>query len=172
LDGQVKRAGWLAGSLVAAVAIVAAAWGIWSARQRGGLLIPIPDTEDSLVLRTDYSDDTAWEKLAAAIRAPVGEFRAHVTFISEPKCRGLDVRRVIEQLPDDFGRSFIFIVDETAIRFPEHPVLVVDLHEQPGRTFRVIPSAMWAVENNLSLANLDFNEFADNVGADGIFRGL
>jgi hypothetical protein len=28
------------------------------------------------------------------------------------------------------------------------------------------------VENNLSLANMDFHEFADNVGADGVFRGF
>jgi hypothetical protein len=28
------------------------------------------------------------------------------------------------------------------------------------------------VENNLSLANMDFDEFADAVDADGVFRGL
>jgi hypothetical protein len=38
--------------------------------------------------------------------------------------------------------------------------------------FRVIPSQMWSVENNLSIANMDFFEFADAVGDDGIFRGF
>jgi len=28
------------------------------------------------------------------------------------------------------------------------------------------------VENNLSLANMDFEEFADSVDADGVFRGF
>jgi hypothetical protein len=31
---------------------------------------------------------------------------------------------------------------------------------------------MWSVENNLSLANMDFDEFADAVDAAGIFRGF
>jgi hypothetical protein len=49
---------------------------------------------------------------------------------------------------------------------------VVDLHRQRGRTFRAIPSQIRAIENNLSLANMDFAEFADNAGADGVFRGF
>jgi len=31
---------------------------------------------------------------------------------------------------------------------------------------------MCSVENNLSIANMDFSEFADNVDKDGIFRGF
>jgi hypothetical protein len=31
---------------------------------------------------------------------------------------------------------------------------------------------MWGVENNLSVANMDFHEFADNVEDDGVFRGF
>jgi hypothetical protein len=38
--------------------------------------------------------------------------------------------------------------------------------------FRVVPQEMWAVENNLSLGNMDFKEFADAVGQDGVFRGF
>jgi hypothetical protein len=55
---------------------------------------------------------------------------------------------------------------------PERPVVVVDLGAQPGRTFRVIPREMWGVGNNLSLANMDFREFADNADPDGMFRGF
>jgi hypothetical protein len=36
--------------------------------------------------------------------------------------------------------------------------------------FRVIPSKLWAVD--LSLANMDYEEFADAVDAEGIFRGF
>jgi hypothetical protein len=31
---------------------------------------------------------------------------------------------------------------------------------------------MWAVENNRSLANMDFHELADYAGPDGILRGI
>jgi hypothetical protein len=50
--------------------------------------------------------------------------------------------------------------------------LVVDLFEEPGRTFRAVPSAIQSIENNLSIANMDFWEFADNVDAAGVFRGF
>ena len=43
---------------------------------------------------------------------------------------------------------------------------------QHGKTFRVAPAYMWSVENNLSLANMDFSEFADHVDAGGVFRGF
>jgi maltoporin len=68
--------------------------------------------------------------------------------------------------------SFAFIADQTTFTNPERLVLVVDLYEEPGRTFRVIPHEMWSVQNNLSVANVDFYEFADNIDADGVFRGF
>ena len=49
---------------------------------------------------------------------------------------------------------------------------MVDLYEEPGRTFRVIPAEIWSVDNNLSIANMDFAEFADAVEPDGVFRGF
>lgn len=139
-------------------------------------LINIPDAESSLVLRTDYADDVAWETVCAAIKAPVrtpaGEFRAYVAFLSDKRYQGLQPDQVLKLLPGDYGCSFIFVVDEIALRNPEHPVLVLDVGDKGGRPFRVIPSEMWCVENNLSLANMDFSEFAENVDADGVFRGF
>jgi len=72
----------------------------------------------------------------------------------------------------DAERSYLFVADRTAMTHPEKPVLVMDFFEEPGRTFRVIPTEMWGVENNLTLANMGFEEFADNVDSDGIFRGF
>jgi hypothetical protein len=31
---------------------------------------------------------------------------------------------------------------------------------------------LWGIENNLSIANMDFEEFGNAVGKDGIFRGF
>jgi len=31
---------------------------------------------------------------------------------------------------------------------------------------------MWSVENNLSISNMDFSDFADSADADGVFRGF
>jgi hypothetical protein len=35
-----------------------------------------------------------------------------------------------------------------------------------------IPSEIQSIENNLSLANMDFEEFAESADKDGIFRGF
>ncbi len=131
----------------------------------------LPKTGNSLVLRTDFLDDAAWDSICAAIRAPVGEFQAYVDCLSDPECDGMTAEQ-LTMLTPTASHSFVFIVDRLALSHPEHPILIVDLSHEPGRTFRVIPSEMWAVENNLSLANMDFSEFADEVDHDGILRGL
>ncbi len=99
-------------------------------------------------------------------------FRAYVECISDVSCDGLLPENVASVLPADSQRSFVFLVDSVAISNKEHPVLVVDLYENPGRTFRVIPSEAWGVENNLQLANMDFSDFAVSVDSDGVFRGF
>ncbi len=131
----------------------------------------LPETENAAVVRTDFSNDAAWEAICAAIRKPVGIFQAYVDFVDDPAFTGITVDQIPSLIRKGVFRSFIFIVDQFALSHPEHPILVVDLYTEPGRIFRVIPSEMWGVENNLSLANMDFAEFADAVDPDGIFRG-
>jgi hypothetical protein len=132
----------------------------------------IPETEDSLVLRTDFSDYSAWEAICAAITKPVGEFRAYVEFVSDPVFAGIKVEQLLSLISQNSKHMFVFIVDQVTISRPDYPILVVDILREPGRTFRVIPSEMWGIENNLSIANMDFSEFADSVDPDGVFRGF
>ncbi|MEO8612986.1 MAG: hypothetical protein ABI690_34150 [Chloroflexota bacterium] len=135
---------------------------------------PIPETLKSLVLRTDFSNDAVWDALCEAIQTPTSDdgFRAVVEFVSDRDFEGISIEQVLENTSEDWRHSFLFIVDHEAIANPEHPVVVLDLYEERGRTFRVIPAEMWGVENNLSIANMDFADFADNADADGVFRGF
>jgi hypothetical protein len=138
----------------------------------------IPRAKNAVVLRADFSDDAAWDDLCAVMLEPTPRdgFRANLDFVSDRAFEGATVKDVLGHLPEganrDFMFTFIFIVDRIALSNPEHPVLVVDLHDQPGRTFRVIPSEMWGAENNLSIANMDFADFAESADADGVFRGF
>jgi hypothetical protein len=134
----------------------------------------LPTTEDALLLRTDFSDDAVWDELCKTVVKPTPEygFQAYVTFVSERVFAGLSLEGVLERLNPEVYRSFLVMVDALTISHPEHPLLVVDLIDKPGRTFRVIPSEMWSVENNLSTANMDFDDFAAAVEADGVFRGF
>jgi hypothetical protein len=132
----------------------------------------IPDTEHTLVLRTDYADDAAWTNLCREIEKPVGEFRAYVEFLSDREYEGVTPEELVDLASGGSDRTFMFLVDRAALSDPEHPVLVLDLSENPGSMFRVIPSEIWGVENNLSIANMDFLEYAENADDDGVFRGF
>lgn len=132
----------------------------------------IPRTQNALVLRADFSDESTWQLVCTEVRTPVGEFQAYVEFFSDPSFEGVGVDQLVLLRQEPLEHSFMFVVDHVTITNPDHPILVVDLREGPGRTFRVVPSEAWGVENNLSVGNMDFEEFADHVDSDGVFRGF
>jgi hypothetical protein len=139
-------------------------------------LKPLPVTESALVLRTDFSDDAAWVSLCRAIERPQPRygFRANVEFVSDPAFDGATLDQLLALSSQGPYVLFMFVADKLALTHPEQPVLVIELDPQGdfGRTFRVIPSEMWGVENNLSIANMDFEDFAGSADLDGIFRGF
>ena len=134
----------------------------------------IPETENALVLRTDFSDQAAWDGICAAIQKPVGifRFRANVEFLDEPQYANLTRDQLLNLIPPNYNHSFIIVADRTTISQLDHPLLIVDLYERSGNEFRSIPSQIQGIENNLSIANMDFEEFAESIDEDGIFRGF
>jgi hypothetical protein len=132
-----------------------------------------PSTSDALLVRTDYSNQQAWEVLlAAALAESEDGFRAFVEVIDNAALDGLDPIGVRSALPDDYVHSFVIVADRDSLISPDHPLLVIDLLDDPGRTFRVIPAELWSVDNNLSISNMFFAEFADSVDPDDVFRGF
>jgi len=133
----------------------------------------LPRTDDPLRLRASFADETAWTELCAAVQAPSGEeqFRAYVTPVSDRAYDGVSLEEVVSTASET-GHSFLFLADAISLEGPEHALLVVDLYQEPGRSFRTIPSEAWSVENNLTLANIDFSDFTDAVDERGIFRGF
>jgi len=135
----------------------------------------LPPTNDALVLRTDFTDDEAWRDVCDRIGQPEPEygFVANVECVSDPRFDRLTPAALVDLARRDSQfRTYLFAVDAVTISDPEHPVLVVDVHDNPGRTFRVTPAELWGIENNLSISNMDFFEFADAVDDDGVFRGF
>ena len=63
-------------------------------------------------------------------------------------------------------------MDSDALTRADRAVRVVNLYEPRGASFRVIPANLWSVQANLSLANMDWEEFTGALGADGVFRGF
>lgn len=137
---------------------------------------PLPRVNDALLLRTDFSDDAAWVSLCEAVQQPnEAGFKANVACISDVAYEALAVGELVARAPkgDQCGHHAVaFVADAQTFSDVERPMLVVNLNDQPGRTFRVIPREMWSVENNLSIANMDYDDFAEHTDADGVFRGF
>lgn len=137
----------------------------------------LPTTEKSLVIRTDFSADAGWNAVCEAMARPWDseEFQDDIECLSDPEYEGLTVDQLIELAADDEERTFAFLVDHATITRPGYPVLAVDLwEEEPGRSFRTVPVEVWTIHANLSLATMDFADFADaaDADADGIYRGF
>lgn len=79
---------------------------------------PFPMTTDTPVVRTDFSDEAAWETIGRAIRETEGEFEANVTFVDDRAYEGAGPEQVEDRVPTDWGHTFLFLVDRVAIAHP------------------------------------------------------
>jgi hypothetical protein len=133
----------------------------------------LPELSGSDLVRTDFTDDDAWAQVSSEAQLESAEgFRAYIEPVSDPAFDGLSWRTVKTALPADDDRgAVLFITDSVTLGSPEHPILVVDLMEDRP-PFRCIPPELWGIENNLNIANMDWEDFADAVDDDGIFRGF
>lgn len=139
----------------------------------------LPNSSGSLLVRTDFSDDSAWHAVsAAAVAVNSDGFQAYVTAVDDRGNEAVTWQSLRDAVPDnDHGASVLFIVDESTIASPDRAILAVDviqhrLHGTEHEPFRCIPSELWSVANNLNIANMDWADFAGHTGDDGVFRGL
>lgn len=128
-------------------------------------------------MRTDYSDDAAWTSaFAAATAVYEGDAFPHMGAKLDPveSAELADLGPAALLALERAGYlSAIAVADARTMR--DHTLLFVDFNEQRGelgRAFRAVPEEAEAVVANLSLANMNFAEFADSVHADGVFRGF
>jgi hypothetical protein len=141
-------------------------------------MVMLPTAGATPVIRTDFTDDDAWEAVRAAILAPSrdGElFVSHVGFVDDPGLAGQTPEGILALIPDAFAEihSCLFIVDQTTISSPDWPVLVIYLNnDRKAWMFRTIADVLHTVEANLSVGNLDFYEFVDAADQNGVFRGF
>jgi hypothetical protein len=58
--------------------------------------------------------------------------------------------------------TYVFVADVKTMTDDEHSLLAVDLYDEPGRTFRVPPRWFPDVSANLTIANMDFADYAEH----------
>ncbi|GHF51332.1 hypothetical protein GCM10017566_25570 [Amycolatopsis bartoniae] len=127
------------------------------------------------IVRTDFSDPQAWEAAWSDITAPQGYWDGEVvlgaTLVARPEFDGWtagDLAALLSRTDHDL----VFVVDAVTLASPEHPVLVIEVgpdHDRP-RTFRATPHALVDVETQLSIANMDWEDFSESTDPDGVLR--
>jgi hypothetical protein len=132
----------------------------------------IPDGEGTPLIRTDFSSDETWREIVeAATRMSPQGFSAHLLVVDDAAFAGADRHGLAELAERTTGHGLLILADRTTMTHPDRPLLCVD-PLPPGGAFRAIAGQLWGIENNLALANMDFDEFASAVDPDGIFRGF
>jgi hypothetical protein len=153
------------------------------------------DEQNPWVIRTCFSDDQTWGLIKKQVIAPQRDplsgmdFTANVRFVEDPSLANLSSHELVRSLPADYPGYVAVVVDAESIQENEHSLLIVgfapqgdapeNFERKPNqvplediRTFRAIPSTIQSIENNLSIANMDFDDFRKAVGVDGVFRGF
>ena len=132
---------------------------------------PLPESDLALLIRTDFSDDAAWNEIREVVKMPVDGFYAYVHYVEDREYSGITRDQILE-LFRGYNQSYAMIVDDVSIQNAEHPILILDLFDDAHPEFRAIPSMIQSIENNLSIANLDFEDFSSAADPDGILRGF
>lgn len=128
-----------------------------------------PSTDQTPLIRTDFSNDETWYRVAeAALKESPEGFSAKLHIVDDRSFEGADPACLAQMVEE---HALVILADETTMKDREMPLLCIGLFA-PGGSFRVVPEHLWGVENNLSLANMDFADFADAVDPDGVFRGF
>lgn len=132
----------------------------------------LPPTENALLVRTDFSNQNAWKRLIADAQEPSDPFVFNMEIVDDRANSGATAEQLMTALPAEYPHSFIVIADRDSMSQPGYPLLVLDVLGEAGRRFRAIASQVALIDNNLSIGNMDFAEFAESVDETGIFRGL
>jgi hypothetical protein len=133
----------------------------------------LPCTLEALVVRTDFSADDAWDALREALFSPSKDgFLANVALVDDRRYEGLLLDQALGLVPAEYRHPLLVLADSVTVASIERPLLVVDLRAERGRCVRVVAAKLWSIENNLSDANMDFEEFAGAADDDGVFRGF
>ncbi|MGR4877896.1 DUF6924 domain-containing protein [Streptomyces sp. LARHCF249] len=149
------------------------------------------DEFHALVVRTDYGDEPAWKAVTAELMKPWGDdgcYEALVHFVDDPAWAGATVDEVLEAASANDELSVLFVADSVTMSSAHHALLAVATSEEEdepfeeddegihefGREFRTVPTEVHWIHANLSLANLDFEEYAQAAHEDPekVFRSF
>jgi hypothetical protein len=133
----------------------------------------LPSGDAALLIRTEFNDDALWLAVVdAATRKNPDGFAANLAVVDDAAWAGASAQDVFAAHAGDKVRVVAFIFDAAAALDKERRALLcVNLAGKKVRTLRVLPTEVWSVENNLTLGNMEWRDFASAL-KDGTFEGF
>ena len=138
------------------------------------------ETENSLLIRTDFSDDSAWESFIQEVNSYAYDLAELLDYINDPAFAGLTTDALVNQFQGQEFHSFILVADQRTFTESIPTVEVISLVSgidssfgtpyEVGQTIRATARGLWDVVANLPIGNMDFGEIADSAGADGVLE--
>lgn len=134
----------------------------------------LPDSEIYLLIRTYFGDDAAWDELRTAIDEGSQEgFFATVEYVDDRQFDRFSVEALEAAHPHRADAwDVMYVADERAIIERAHPLLVVRVGCSDDQPFRCRADLLYEVDANLSLANLDWDDFRDQIDESGVYGGV
>ncbi|GGM22407.1 hypothetical protein GCM10010129_78360 [Streptomyces fumigatiscleroticus] len=146
----------------------------------------LPRSGATLLVRTDFSDEAAWQTLRTVVTTPDDEdeaFLAVLRIVDDPAYRDLTAQQIAALAPAE--DDLLIVADKKALTDPQMPLLALYMDDEGGDEdgdeseqgpaydeLRVVAKELWAIENNISAANMDWEEFVAAAEEDGVFRGF
>lgn len=134
----------------------------------------------SFLIRTDFSDDSEWQQVSAAVQAEYSEpggshMQGFFTVVDDRAYDGASPDELLVLAPEPV--NYLFLVDQLTLSHLDRPVLVALVEharneDETLRCFRALPREVASIENNLSTANLGFGDYEPHLDDEGIYRGL
>ena len=141
-----------------------------------------PKIDQAWVVRTDFSNDEKWEEAVREIMTPRRvlsmDVRARVTLITDRRYENMSADEVASALPDSYEFLHCFIFDSFSSSEDESPILVLNLESndthEPSETFqfRAYPAQVFWIDSNLSISNIDFDDYTRELEPGAIFDGF
>lgn len=134
----------------------------------------LPEVSNSLLIRTFFADQQAWENLVTTLRTPSGfdgaETVADLTIVDDPSFADMSVEQ-LRSWVDSSEHGYFYVADETAHTTDEQLLLIVDLTAGDGEPAeaRCVAADLWEIDANVSIGNMFISDFLEE---DGVCRGM
>lgn len=140
-------------------------------------LVSFATTEETPLVRIDYSSDLIWHGvLAEAQRVSPDsfggyDFVARVEVFDDPKLKGASASQLARQAAEENEDIALCVfADAITMMHPERPLLCIDLID--FTELRVVPSQLQSIEEQPLCGRRRDGTVAVAADEDGIFRGF